>query len=668
MELDDIETVAVLGAGNMGHGIAEVAALAGYDVTMRDIKEEFVQDGYEQITWSLDKLAEKEQITADEAEAAREAVTPLVDMEEAVANADVIIEAVPEQMDIKKDVYSEVEEYATADTLFATNTSSLSITELSEVSERPEQFCGMHFFNPPIRMQLVEVIRGEHTADETMDTIEALAEDFDKTPVRVRKDSPGFIVNRILVPLMNEACWMVSDDVASVAEVDSTTKFEMGLPMGAFELADMTGIDISYHVLDYMHDELGDAYEPAPIMEEKVEAEELGQKTGRGFYDYEDGDGADVPTDQISDEVQERLLATLAREIGNLVGQGVAPVEDVDNAVMLGAGFPDGPGRIVDEFGVADLTEKLDDLHDETGEARYEVPDGLREAAEDGGFYGGNDEDEDDTPDFHAIEVDLRDIDVPEGHSPKQVGHITIDRPTRMNTISPDVLAELREALDIFEETEEVRSILITGKGDKAFSAGADVQAMASSAEGLDAVETSREGQETFGLLEETPLPVVAGIDGYCYGGGMELSTCCDIRIASERSEFGQPELNLGLVPGWGGTQRLSRIIGEGPAKEIIMTADQDYTAEDMQDYGFVSEVTDNKELEDRAYELAAELAQGPPVAHEITKKAMLKGRADVDAGLEIEAQGFGHLINTDDLMEGITAFMGDGDADFQGE
>jgi enoyl-CoA hydratase/3-hydroxyacyl-CoA dehydrogenase len=668
MELDDIETVAVLGAGNMGHGIAEVAALAGYDVRMRDIKEEFVQSGYEDITWSLQKLAEKEQITEEEAEAAEERVTPLVDMEEAVSDADVIIEAVPEKMDIKKDVYSEVEQYAPEHALFATNTSSLSITELSEVSERPEQFCGMHFFNPPIRMQLVEVINGEHTSEETIEAIEDLSEDFGKTPVRVRKDSPGFIVNRILVPLMNEACWMVSNDVATVEEIDSTTKFEMGLPMGSFELADMTGIDISYHVLDYMNDVLGEAYEPAPIMVEKVENEELGQKTGKGFYDYEDGDGADIPTDQISGEVEQRLLATLAREIGNLVGDDVAPVEDIDNAVMLGAGFPDGPGRIVDEYGLAELVEKLEELQEETGAARYEVPDGLREAAEEGGFYGGDDEEEDTGPDFHALEVELRDVDVPEGHSEKQVGHITIDRPTRMNTISPDVLSELREALELFEETDEVRSILITGKGDKAFSAGADVQAMAASAEGLDAVETSREGQETFGLLEETSLPVVAGIDGYCYGGGMELSMCCDIRIASKRSEFGQPELNLGLIPGWGGTQRLSNIIGEGPAKEIILTADQDYTAEDMEEYGFVSEVTDNKELEDEAFELAAELAQGPPVAQEITKKAMLKGREDTTAGLEIEAQGFGHLINTDDLMEGITAFMGDGDADFQGE
>src|SRR5699024_2314967 len=150
--------------------------------------------------------------------------------------------------------------------------SSLSITDLAEVTDRPERFCGMHFFNPPVRMQLVEVITGAHTADETLETVEALAEEFGKTPVRVRKDSPGFIVNRVLVPLMNEAAWLVEDDVATMAEVDSTTTFELGLPMGSFELADQVGIDVGFHVLEYMHETLGDAYEPCPLLEEKVEA------------------------------------------------------------------------------------------------------------------------------------------------------------------------------------------------------------------------------------------------------------------------------------------------------------------------------------------------------------------------------------------------------------
>ncbi len=387
MDLEDINSITVLGAGNMGHGITEVATMAGYDVVMRDINDEFVQNGYDQIEWSLNKLAESDHLTDDEADAALERVTPVVDMEEAVADADFVIEAVPEQMEIKKDVYGELEEYAPDRAVFATNTSSLSITELADVTERPERFCGMHFFNPPVRMQLVEVISGAETAEETLKLTEALAEDLEKTPVRVRKDSPGFIVNRILVPLMNEACWLVGEGESTIAEVDSTTKYGLGLPMGSFELGDQVGNDVSYHVLEYMHEVLGDAYEPAPLLEEKVENEELGKKTGEGFYDYEDGEGAQVPTDQQSDRVEARLLATIANEAAKLIGGDVAPPESIDEAVRLGAGFPDGPVEMVDDYGLKRLHETLEAAHEETGHERYAPADYLAERADAGGFY-----------------------------------------------------------------------------------------------------------------------------------------------------------------------------------------------------------------------------------------------------------------------------------------
>jgi enoyl-CoA hydratase/3-hydroxyacyl-CoA dehydrogenase len=655
MEFEDIETIAVLGAGNMGHGIAEVAALAGYEIKLRDIKDEFVQSGYEDIEWSLNKLAEREQISEADAEAALDRVEPLVDMEAAVEDADFVIEAVPEQMDIKKDVYGEVEEYLPENAIIASNTSSLSITELSEVTERPERFCGMHFFNPPVRMQLVEVISGAHTAEETLAVAEQLAEDFDKTPVRVRKDSPGFIVNRILVPLMNEACWMVSEDDATVEEIDSTTKYDMGLPMGSFELGDQVGHDVTYHVLEYLHEVLGEAYEPAPFLEELVEEERYGKKTGRGVYDYEDGDGPDIPTDAGSDAVAERLVALMANEVGNLVGDDVADPPAIDEAVMLGAGFPDGPAKIADERGLEGLVERLEELHEEKGYPRYEVSDGLREAAEAGGFHGG---DEEGAVEFTNIEI---------RHPGDMVGQIVLDREARMNTINPDLLDELAEAIDLLQEDGEVRALLITGKGDRAFSAGADVTSMAGNAEPLEAIELSRKGQRTFGKLEECDMPVVAGIDGFALGGGFELALCCDFRIASERSELGTPEHNLGLLPGWGGTQRLMRIAGFGRAKEIVFTAER-FDPETMYDYDVVTEVVPNDEFEERAHEFAADLAAGPPISQKLTKRAMLRGWEDIDAGLELEAQAFGHLINTDDLMEGITAFMGDSEPNFEGK
>ena len=656
MEFDDIETIAVLGAGNMGHGIAEVAALAGYDVNLRDVKEEFVQSGYEDIEWSLEKLAEKEQISDSEAEKALERVTAYVDVESAVGDVDFVIEAVPEQMDIKEDVFTDVEEYLPDHAIIATNTSSLSITDLSEFTDRSEQFCGRHFFNPPVRMQLVEVITGEHTDESTLEVTEELAEDFGKTPVRVHKDSPGFIVNRILVPLMNEACWMVSEDVATAEEIDSTTKFDMGLPMGVFELGDMTGHDVTHHVLDYMSEELGGAYEPAPFLQELIDEERYGQKTGQGVYDYEDSDGPDIPTDAGSAEIAERFLAAMANEVGNLVGGDVAGPDAIDEAVMLGAGFPEGPAKMVDDHGLEALVETLENLHEETGHPRFEVSDGLREAAESNGFHG--DDEDDDSVDFTNIEV---------RYPGDMVGQIVLDREARMNTINPALMDELSEAIDLLEDDEEVRALLVTGKGDRAFSAGADVTSMASSTDPLEAIELSRKGQRTFGKLEEMDVPVVAGIDGFALGGGFELALCCDFRIASERSELGTPEHNLGLLPGWGGTQRLLRVAGFGRAKEIVFTAKR-YDPETMYDYDIVNEVVDNEEFEERVHEFAADLAAGPPISQKLTKRAMLRGHEDIDAGLELEAQAFGHLITTDDLMEGITAFMGDGEPNFEGK
>ena len=658
MQVEDVQRVTVLGAGNMGHGIAEVAALAGYDVALRDIKTEFVEEGYDQIEWSLGKLAERNRIDEEEADAALDRVDAFVDLEAALDGADVVVEVVPEKMEIKKDVYGEVVEYAPEEAVFVTNTSSLSVTELSEVTDRPERFCGMHFFNPPVRMDLVEVISGEHTSEDTLELIEDLAESMGKTPVRVRKDSPGFIVNRILVPLMNEAAWIVESGDATMEAVDSTTKFDMGLPMGSFELADQVGIDVGYHVLEYMHEVLGEAYRPCPLLVEKVEAEELGKKTGSGFYDYEDG-GAEIPSDAIDADVRKRLLAVMANEVAGLVGNDVADPAAIDRAVMLGAGFPDGPAKLADNEGLSDLVAVLDSLHEETSEVRYEVTDYLREAAEAGGFLDGSDgaADGETLTGYDTLKVSVE----------ARIGHIEVDRPHRMNTISGELLDELADAIDRLDGDDGVRAILLSGAGDRAFSAGADVQSMAAGgADPITAVELSRHGQQTFGKLEDSDKPVLAAIDGYCLGGGMEFATAADIRIASERSELGQPEHNLGLLPGWGGTQRLARIVGEGRAKEIIFTAER-YDAETLAEYGFINEVVSSDEIDERARELAESLAAGPPIAQKYTKRAMHAGRTDGEAGLEVESLGFGHVMNTDDLMEGITAFMGDGEPEFEG-
>jgi len=655
MEISDVTTISVLGAGNMGHGIAEVAALAGYDVTLRDIDEELVEEGYEAIEWSLDKLVDADHLSADEADAARERIEPVVDIEAAVGEADVIIEVVPEVMDVKRDVFEEVAEYAPEHAVFATNTSSLSITDLSAATDRPERCCGMHFFNPPVRMELIEVIAGDHTSEATLELVEALAESMGKTPVRVRKDSPGFIVNRVLMPLLNEAAWLVEEDTATISAVDATATSEMDLPMGAFELADQIGIDVSYHVLDHLQETLGEAYRPCPLLAAKVQADAVGRKAGEGFYDYDDG-GVEIPSDAGRAAIADRLVAVMANEVAALIETEVADAEAIDRAMRLGAGFPVGPATMADKRGLEPLVAVLDERFASTDEPRYEVTDHLRElAAADRGFYPASDDD-------HPMAFDTIQVDR-EG----RIGHIVLDRPNRMNTISAELLDELAVAVEDLDADSEVRCLLVSGAGDRAFSAGADVSGLGDDPDALAAMAFSRTGQQTFGKLEACETPVVAAIDGYCLGGGMELAACADLRIASEGSTFGQPEHTLGLLPGWGGTQRLSHLIGESRAKEIIFTGDR-FDAATMVGYGFLTEVVDSDDLDATAMALAEKLAAGPPIAQAFTKRAMLAGRDDIDAGLEIEAQAFGLLMDTEDLQEGLRAFMNDDDPEFTGE
>ncbi len=651
MATRDISTVTVLGAGSMGHGIAEVSAIAGYEVRLRDIEQEMVDNGYEQITWSVEKLAEKGYLGDQTPEDILERIEPLVDIESAVAGSDLVIEAVPERMDIKRDVYEQIDELAPSEAIFASNTSSLSISELAAHTNRPEQVCGLHFFNPPVRMELVEVISGDKTAPDVLDVATEFVETIDKTPIRVSKDSPGFVVNRILVPLINEATWLVSDGVADIQSVDASAKFDIGLPMGCFELADQIGVDVILDVVDHLHDVLGEAYEPGPRLVEQVDSGEFGKKTGSGFYEYE-ADGVTIPPDAGSQEAENRLVAVMANEAAKLIANDVSTVETIDKAVTLGGGFPKGPAMLADEYKVKELIETLEEAHEESGHPRYEVSQQLREIVSSGGFYGDSDR------------LDLLEIDYPAEH----VGRITIDRPTQLNTLNLAVLDQLDRAIDtVFEGDENVRVLLLTGRGDRAFSAGAEVHSVVGDESPVESIEVSRKGQQVFEKLETTSVPVVAAINGFCLGGGMELSMAADVRIASEKARFGLPEHTLGLLPGWGGTQRLQWLIGESRAKEIIFTAEQ-FDAETMREYGFVVEVVEDDTVDKRALELATLLTARAPVAQQLTKEAMRAGRHDSTTGFDMEAHAFGHLIGTDDVNEGIAAFSNDKDPEFKGE
>lgn len=280
-----MKTILVLGAGAMGSGIAQVAAQSGYSVFLRDIKDEFVANGIKTITKNLERVVEKGKMEAAQKDAILGRITGIVDMT-AAKHADFVIEAAIENMEIKKSIYKELDEIIQPSAILATNTSSLSVTEVASATKRPEKVIGMHFFNPAPVMALIEVIRGHVTSDETYNATMELSKAMGKSPVTVH-EAPGFVVNRILIPMINEAAFVLAEGVSTADDIDTAMKLGANHPMGPLALGDLIGLDVCLAIMETLYTETGDPkYRPAPLMRKMVRAKKLGRKTGQGFFKY----------------------------------------------------------------------------------------------------------------------------------------------------------------------------------------------------------------------------------------------------------------------------------------------------------------------------------------------------------------------------------------------
>ena len=646
----------------MGHGIAEVAALAGCEVSLFDIKQEFVDSALEKIKWSLSKFAEKKTISEDDARAALARVKGTLVLVDAVRNADLIIEAAPEDLAIKRDLFSKVDKAAPKGALFASNTSTLPISEIATATGRESSFVGIHFFNPPPLMPLVEVIRGNKTSEESFALAASLGKRFGKEVVLCVKDVPGFIVNRILGPLLNEAAWSVSRGEATIEQVDSMALYRVGLPMGLFELADYSGIDTIYKAAEAVRSRDPSNVLVAPLFKKKFESGKLGRKSGEGFYTYGQGKWERLSVSREAGEGIDPLLifAPAVNAAAWLLRNGVCNAGDLDKSVKLGLGFPDGILRLADTWGIDSVVASLKAKQKQSGD--FYKPDALLEqmvgegrlgTKAGKGFY-----------DYQASETRMEEIAI---KRQPPLAWIVLSRPHRLNTMTPKLVGELATALKELDADSSVRVVIIRGEGDRAFSTGADLTSFSDTSPSA-IFGMARSWFEAFSSVERLSKPVIAAINGMALGGGCELALACDFRLASEDALIGLTETGLGLIPGAGGTQRLARIVGMGKAKEMIFLA-QRLSADEALKVGLVNRVFKKADFEAGVTEFAAKLAKQPPLSLKFAKQALnMSTQVPTDLGQLFEAGGFGILLSTKDASEGISAFFGKREPEFKGE
>ena len=355
MQSADIETTAVIGAGQMGRGIAAVAALAGYEAMICDVDPDQLDAAREHVEWSYGKSVERGAIGESDAEAALDRIETMTDLPEAVSEADFITEAAVEQQAVKEDIFSDLDDHAPREAILATNTSGLNITRLAEATDRPGRVVGTHWFNPPMLMDLVEVIETEHIDDGVADTCEDLVGSFGKTPIRCRRDIPSFIVNRLMHPYGESAAWLVYYEEAEIEAIDSAMKYKEGFPMGPFELADFTG-GIQIRVEgegDHLEDDRPLSYDTqvCPLLHDLYEQGRYGRKAGAGYYDYSEQDEPEIPEGAGADFDTLWVWAPTINEAAKMVQYDVASAEDVDTGARLGGNWPVGPLAKADEIG-----------------------------------------------------------------------------------------------------------------------------------------------------------------------------------------------------------------------------------------------------------------------------------------------------------------------------
>lgn len=561
--------VGVIGAGNMGSGIAQKMAQEGLDVTLVDVTDEQVERGVSIIEKTLREGVDRgifSENTVIETMNRLHATSSY----EALKDADLIVEAVFEDLNVKGNVFRKLDSICDDKTIFATNTSSLFVKDLAKFTKRPEKVIGMHYFYHPAKNRLVEVIPHQTTSKETIETTLLIGKLHNKTCIVV-KDSPGFAVNRYFVPFLNESVRLLEEGVANIPTIDAAAKQGFEIGMGPFELMNVTGIPIAEHSCTYLAKEISDFYAPCELLKNQTNIKQDWNLNG------------EVDESKFA-EINRHLYATVFGVAGAQVDEGVASVEDTDRGAKIGLKWKLGPFELINKVGVKKAYEMVKEL--DSKRPGFHVPQILKDYDEKNLSF-----------EFNYIDLEIK----------NGIAYITINRPEAMNALNPVVVDQLERAFNRAEKDPDVKGIAIQGAG-KAFVAGADIKFFIECIQHNQIeknVTFTRKGHELFRRFETSEKITIAVLDGLSLGGGSELALSCQAIVATSQGSLAFPESGLGIYPGLGGMLRMNKHINKELTKYFVFTG-KGLSAQMAKDLGIVTELTDMEKIEETIEKIVA--------------------------------------------------------------
>ncbi|MDB4865041.1 3-hydroxyacyl-CoA dehydrogenase/enoyl-CoA hydratase family protein [Euryarchaeota archaeon] len=533
--MNTVNSVAIIGAGNMGSGIAQKSAQEEFNVQMVDREEQWVNRGEKIISDFLEEAIERRIFRPDQVESIKNRITGVVGTENVAPDTDLVIEAVFEDFDIKTAVFSILDEVCDEKTILASNTSSLSVNELAKATGRPDRFVGLHFFYHPAKNRLIEIIPAKTTSAESLNAVEQYCKTMGKVVI-ICKDRPGFVVNRFFVPWLNEACHLLDEGVASIAQIDSVAEKAFNIGMGPFALMNLTGPAIALHATNYLSEQLNcSRYSGAKSLRDTIE--------NSGIWEIGEDSECNEDTAEI---IRERLLGQVFAVSAQIVEEEICSIEDVDRGAKVGLRWAEGPFEIANKIGIKEairMAKSYSEL------AEFKLPLWMEE--------------KDELFKFNYIDIDIN----------GKIAKIILNRPEAMNALNESLVEQLGSALDLLNSRNDIDTIVLEGAG-KAFVAGADVKFFVDKINQdsiKDIYDFTEYGHEVLNKLEKSEKTTIALTTGLALGGGLELALSCDYRIGTRRSQFRFPETSIGIFPGLGGTQRTPRICGIEAARYAIL-------------------------------------------------------------------------------------------------